>query len=260
MTEPLPEEPLREVLGSLVAGQPAVADWPGQVRGVLRARRRRHAVALGAAAALVVGLGATALASADRDQRLVVAAPSPTSSEPSEGSAAPTPGATTEPASTTSPAPEPSPAPSPAEPDPSPSLAPSPNARPSHEPSPAAPSYPPFGTQDIEIVVSLPAAAPVAGQEWGFGFVVTGFADREPFVQGPRFDDEGPGFIVGACPPSPPGGESPPPAREQRVERTARHVFETPGRHVVEIVADSACSYYRGQANERFTVEVAPAP
>ncbi len=149
----------------------------------------------------------------------------------------------------------------PAEGEPSPSVEPSVRASPSPDAGPTSPSEasdPPSGSQDIRISVTGRPEQPVAGQEWLLDIVVTGFADREPFVQGPHFDDEGPGFIAGTC--NAPADPSPPPAREQRVERTARHVFDTPGRHKVELRAGASCSYYRGEDSLTFTVDVAPAP
>lgn len=126
--------------------------------------------------------------------------------------------------------------------------------------SSAEPSYPPYGSQDIEIQ-AVAAEQAVVGQEWVLEVTVTGFAEKQPFLQEPRYDGDGPGWVVGAC--ARPVSSSPPPARAQTVRRTFRHTFDTPGRHEVLLRAESGCSYYRGMDELLLTVDVAaagPAP
>jgi len=138
-------------------------------------------------------------------------------------------------------------------------LAPAPaRSEPQAEPAPPAPSYPPYGNQDIVLTARVSDLRPQAGQEIVVEVVATGRAEHEPFLQGPRIDDSGSGWIAGSC--AAPEDPSPPPARDQRVAKTVRHTFDEPGRHTMEFRADSACSYYRGSDQITVVIDVQPAP
>lgn len=234
----------------LAAEQPHVPDWAGPVR---RRLRRRRAAAAGAAVAVALGLvgaAATAIAGPDRADSLVAAAPSDSPTLLPSASAAPLPepkqaSPTLRAAASAPPAPPTEPVPVPQGPQPQADLASS------------EPAYPPYGSQDIVLTARVSDARPQVGQEITVEVVATGRAEHEPFLQGPRIDDSGPGWIAGSC--AAPGDPSPPPAREQRVAKTVRHTFDEPGRHTMEFRADSACSYYRGSDQLTVVIDVQPA-
>lgn len=238
-------DPLRDLMGELTADQPGVADWPGEVRGVVAARQRRRRIATAAAAValVVVGGGVAVLAGAPPAQERLIGVPDATPEASPTPSAAPT---QETPPSQPSPTPqattqavEPTPAPVvPAEPKPSPTL-----------------SYPGRGTQDIEIAASASPDRPRVGEEWVLQVTVTGFAESEPFLQKPCF----PGEMCETASFSCPAHEgSPPPARPQRLDRTFRHTFTSPGRYEVLLEANSKCSYYYGQDKLVVVVHVDP--
>jgi hypothetical protein len=218
-------DPLRDLMGELAEDQPAVADWPGRVRGLVVRRRRRQRVLTAATAVAVLAVGATGVLLAaegpDRDALVVAADPS------SSPSAAVTEGPS-------APAPEPSASASPAT------------------------SYPPSGTQAIEITASGRPTRPTVGQEYALDVVVTGFAEEPPYLQETCYDGGNCMLAIPGCVPR--EDTSPPPARPQRFERTFRHTFTTAGRHEVQLRAHSGCSYYQGSDELLVVVDVAPEP
>jgi hypothetical protein len=120
----------------------------------------------------------------------------------------------------------------------------------------AEPTWPPYGTQQIRIDARPSDPTPAVGDEVVVEVIVTGNADRDPFLQGPRVDDSDPGWIAGSCPA--PAEGSPPPARPQTLRKTFRLTFDTPGRHEVAFRADSSCSYYHGDAEHVLVLDVQP--
>ena len=93
------------------------------------------------------------------------------------------------------------------------------------------------------------------GEPWSVEITVTGNGDSEPFLQEPVYPGEGgAGFVVFGC--AAPEDPSPPPRREHRFTRTFAHTFRDAGRHEVLLRAESACSYYRGLAEQTVVVQV----
>lgn len=268
MTERTDEEAraallVQAAVTSLQAVQPAAGDWVSSVRQTVRRRRTGRVVAASAAAVVgVVVVSAGARPFLHEPREALLAGPAVVSPSPSPAPSSLTP----------SPAPS-TPSPTPAAATPAPSQQSEPSAEPGQSPlsavaTPAGPagpasgpptgeaSWPAHGTQDIEIDVALSDPTPQVGEELVLQVTVTGQADRKPFLQGPRVDDSGPGWVVGSCV-SEPG--SPPPARSQTLTRTFRHTFDSPGRHEVAFRADASCSYYYGEAERTVVVDVGPA-
>ncbi len=250
-------EPLRDLMGELAGEQPAVADWPGRVRGLVVRRRRRQRVLTAAAAAALLAVGGTGVLLAAEQPRpdSLVAAPDPSPS-PTVSAGAPTP--EPEPSAATPPSPTGQPEPT-AEATASAAPPPPPLTSPAAPPPPPltspAPTYPPFGTQDIEITTRARPERPAVGEEWVLDITVTGFAESPPYLQEPCID--GPGrcqYAAFSCVPR--QSSSPPPARAQRIERSVRHTFTTAGRHEVRLLAEGACSYYQGRDELLVVVEV----
>lgn len=247
-------DPLRDLMGELAGEQPAVADWPGRVRGLVVRRRRRQRVLTAAAVAALLAVGGTGVLLAAEQPRpdSLVAAPDPSTS--------PSPVATAS-ASAPAPAPEPSAAatssPPAAEPEPTAETAPS-AAPPPPPPASPAPSFPPSGTQVIEISASGRPDRPMVGQEWVLDITVTGSADM-PYLQEPCVKGEPCRYVATSCVPRD-SSYSPPPPRPQTLERTFRHTFTTPGRHEVRLEASEACSYYQGGDELTLVVQVDEAP
>lgn len=245
---------LADAEAGLTSQQPAVAGWGLAVR---RRAQRQRTTAIAAAAALAVAFAAvagTALSAADGPDNLVArnASPSP---DPQEPTPAPQPSVEPTPAPTAIVAASPV-APPRSSPTPATEPEPTPEAR-SAAPSALAPSYPPYGTQKITVTAQVSDTRPQAGTEVTVEAVATGRAEHPPFLQGPRIDDSGPGWVVGACPA--PEDKSPPPAQDQRASKTVKHTFETPGRHTMAFRADSACSYYRGSDEITIVFDVQPS-
>ena len=251
-------ERLRDLMDELAGEQPAVADWPGRVRTavVQRRRRQRALVAAVAAAALAVGGTGVLLAAEPPARDALVAAP--------DVSPSPSPAASAE---ATAPAPAPEPSASVETPAPSPSAEPEPTdqAAPPPPPPPAspAPTYPPSGTQVVEITAQGQPDRPKVGQEWVLDVTVTGSAD-EPFLQEPCYQGEPCMRVASSCVPRE-ANYSPPPPKPSTVRRTYRHTFTTPGRHEVTLEASSRCSYYQGYDTLVLVVQVdedpsAPSP
>lgn len=246
---------VREAVEGLADQQPHVSDWPAAIRRrVARRRARRSGTAgvLVAAAVAAVAVGAGALPTNRSDA--LIAGTADASPPPSR---LPTP--STAPPATAPPSAAPSPAatayapPATAEPEPMRTDVEAPART-------AAPSWPPFGTQQIRIDARPSDSSPVVGEELVIEVTVTGNADRQPFLQGPRIDDSGPGWIVGACPPPDRDSSgSPPPAQPQTLRKIFRHTFDQPGRHELAWRADSSCSYYRGDAEHVLVVDVQPS-
>lgn len=257
MSTPTPEEAaaaraVRETVDSLSARQPGVSDWPSQVRQrVARHRTQRTAAA---AVAVVITAGGVAVGAAaavsDRPDALVAGpGPAVTASAPQPSASPAAPSASSPPSTTSNPTPAPTAPTAPT----APSLAP---VEPTPEAQPER-TWPPYGTQQIRIDSRPSNPTPAVGEELVVEVTVTGNADREPFLQGPRIDNSGPGWIAGSCPA--PAEGSPPPARPQTLRKTFRHTFDTPGRHELAFRADSSCSYYRGEAEHVLIVDVQPA-
>ena len=235
---------------SLAEQQPVVQAWGASARR--RGRRRRHVV-LGVAATVTlvlaaIGTGlATALSPDDPVADALTASPSGEASSASLGPsvvAAPDVSAS----ATTSAVATPTSSPA-ATGGGTPSSSQRETARPSK-------SYPPYGTQDIVVTAKTSDSSPQVGEEVIVDVLATGRAETPPFLQGPRVDDSGPGWVVSSCVAPGPDAESPPPARDQTVSKTVTYTFDTPGRHTLTFRADSACSYYRGSDELTVVFEV----
>lgn len=243
---------LRNLLGQLTDDQPLVSDWPARVRHTVVVRRQRQRLVAAAAAAVLVvaGTGAAVLANAPAEQDALIGSdqPSPTPSVSAEPSPAPSvqPSTATTLTVTTTPAATTAPTPSAQEPEPEATRT-------------AAPSFPQQGSQDIQITARTTPERPAAGQEWVLEVTVTGFAESEPFLQKPCIEGTMCEHVAHSCAGSP-EGQSPPPARPQRMDRTFRHTFPEPGQYEVKLEAESACSYYVGRDKLVLVVEVGQAP
>ena len=246
---------VRDLMDELVGDPPVVADWSGQVRRAVGVRRRRQQVLTAAAAVAVLAVAASTVALASgpaRPDSLVGAVESSLSPVATASPSAPAPAAepTAVPAETVQPEPavEPSPgAEAPAGPGPVPEAEPEPER-----------TYPPSGTQIIEITAQGRPDRPKLGQEWVLDVTVTGSADQ-PFLQDPCYDGGQCARVVVACVPRE-ANYSPPPPRPSKVQRTFRHTFTTPGRHEVQLEADSGCSYYSGADELVLVVQVDEQP
>lgn len=242
---------LRHELQAMSSGGPAVPDWTHRVRRGVRSRRRRKGLAFGAlgvVAMLSIGTAGVYALGGTADDRVTVAGPS---DDPAAPTAAPGSSAC---------APE-APLVQPTLPAPKLDQSPINDIRLTLTPNCTRPRvgdelviYPPSNSQTITIRVLTPEPA-VVGRPWPITVSASGLADREPFLQ-VRFDDEDKLLMIYNCAAT---DSSPPPATVQHTKQSFQHVFQTPGRHEVQLRADSACSYYQGEETLTVVVDVAPA-
>lgn len=275
-------EELRRALHGAAAGQPDVADWVAPVRAGVRARRRRRALqsaAAGTSLVLAAVLGAGALAGEARDVTLEQADPTPSATSSASPSPLPTragrsplpevsrlaaplasrsavlpsrrptdpalgldrdaPGAVVVPPAPPTSAAQPSATPRRTSP-PRPAT-----AQPTRTPEPA----PTAGTQQVVVEIAPAGTRYPAGRST-VTVTATGDGEEPPRVLSLRVDGE----PLAADPVLDCRYPTSPPARgPQRATR----VFEVdlpPGEHLLEAVADSGCSYYRGRGRTSRTV------
>ena len=246
---------LRRLMDEVVGEPPVVADWSGQVRRAVAVRRRRHQALTAAAAVAVLAVAASA----------VVLTSAPTRSDSLVGAVDPSPSPVAT-ATASAPAPEAEPTADAvpvqtAQPEPSTEPSPAPVVEAPASPAPQSepePTYPTSGTQVIEITAQGRPDRPTVGQEWVLDVTATGSADK-PFLQDACYDGGQCRKVAFSCAPRD-ANYSPPPPRPGKVERTFRHTFTTPGRHEVQLKAESACGYYHGSDELVLVVQVDERP